>query len=68
MANASEEFRHLDYSQLMELRNKEKHILIDVREKSELDDTGAIPGAFHIPGISSNKLQHLTNFVSILTA
>lgn len=52
MANASEEFRHLDYSQLMELRNKEKHILIDVREKSELDDTGAIPGAFHIPGKS----------------
>lgn len=52
MANASEEFRHLDYSQLVELRNKEKHILIDVREKSELDDTGVIPGAFHIPGKS----------------
>lgn len=50
MSSASEEFRHLDYSQLVDLRNREKHILIDVREKSELAETGAIPGAYHIPG------------------
>lgn len=54
MPSAAEEFRHLDYAQLTEkLKGSEKYILIDVREKSELAETGTIPGAHHIPGNKS---------------
>jgi len=49
MASPTDEARHLDYGQLTEIRNKEKNVLIDVREKEELDQTGIIPGAHHIP-------------------
>jgi len=48
-SSASEEFRNLDYNQLIESKNSANNIIIDVREKNELDETGVIPGAYHIP-------------------
>ncbi|XP_054261194.1 rhodanese domain-containing protein CG4456-like isoform X2 [Macrosteles quadrilineatus] len=47
--SVSDEFRHLDYKQLIETKNSPNNIVIDVREKKELDETGVIPGAHHIP-------------------
>uniref|UniRef100_A0A1B6G2F7 Rhodanese domain-containing protein n=1 Tax=Cuerna arida TaxID=1464854 RepID=A0A1B6G2F7_9HEMI len=49
MSSVNEEFRHLDFDQLNEARQKQDTVLIDVREKEELAQTGTIPGAHHIP-------------------
>lgn len=49
MPSIEEGFRHLNYTQLNDITIKGNSIVIDVREKSELDETGTIPGSHHIP-------------------
>lgn len=39
----------INSSQVNEYKNLENHVLIDVRETDELEQTGFVPGAVHYP-------------------
>jgi hypothetical protein len=39
----------LSYEDLLEAKAKGNAVLIDVREHSEIQDTGKLPGSIHIP-------------------
>lgn len=41
--------KDLSYNDIVELKQKNKIILIDVREPVEIQETGLIPGSVHIP-------------------
>lgn len=41
--------KDLSYNDIVELKQKNKIILIDVREPAEIQETGLIPGSVHIP-------------------
>ncbi|KAL0275310.1 UNVERIFIED_CONTAM: hypothetical protein PYX00_003197 [Menopon gallinae] len=41
--------RHLDYTQLREKMKEGKAVIFDVREHSEIKETGKLPGSIHIP-------------------
>ncbi|KAK6626789.1 hypothetical protein RUM44_009266 [Polyplax serrata] len=41
--------RHYDFKQLLEKKDKKDVYVIDVREQSEIDESGKIPGSIHIP-------------------
>jgi rhodanese-related sulfurtransferase len=40
------------------LQSKQKPIVVDVREPSEIKESGAIPGAIHIPMKQIEKRMH----------
>jgi len=41
--------KDLSYNDIVELKRKDKIILIDVREPAEIHETGLIPGSVNIP-------------------
>ena len=41
--------KDLSYNDIIELKQKNEIILIDVREPSEIKETGKLPGSVHIP-------------------
>lgn len=41
--------RHLNYEQFIEKKDKQNVVVIDVRERSEISETGQIPGSINIP-------------------
>lgn len=41
--------KDLSYNDIIELKQKDEIILIDVRELSEIQETGKLPGSVHIP-------------------
>lgn len=41
--------KDLSYNDIVELKQNNKIILIDVREPAEIQETGFIPGSVHIP-------------------
>lgn len=43
------EVKDLSYEDIIELKQKNEIILIDVREPSEIEETGKLPGSVHIP-------------------
>ncbi|XP_014473225.1 PREDICTED: heat shock protein 67B2-like isoform X2 [Dinoponera quadriceps] len=49
------------YEQLVEAQKNSSILIVDVREQSEIDTTGKLPGSIHIPmGNVSNTLQNLS--------
>jgi hypothetical protein len=49
MSAAGPAGKDLTYNDIIELKQKNKIILIDVREASEIEETGKLPGSIHIP-------------------
>lgn len=41
--------RHYDYNQLIERKDKDNVVVVDVRDHGEIKETGIIPGSVHIP-------------------
>jgi rhodanese-related sulfurtransferase len=41
--------KDLSYDDIIKLKQKNEIILIDVREPSEIEETGKLPGSIHIP-------------------
>lgn len=39
----------VDYNQLLEAQKNDKILIIDVREDSEIEETGKLPASIHIP-------------------
>ncbi|KDR12490.1 thiosulfate sulfurtransferase/rhodanese-like domain-containing protein 3 [Zootermopsis nevadensis] len=55
------EVKDLSYEDIIELKQKNEIILIDVREPSEIEETGKLPGSVHIPlGELKNALEVLS--------
>lgn len=53
--------KDLSYNDIIQLKQKNEIILIDVRELSEIQETGKLPGSVHIPlGELKNALQLLS--------
>ncbi|XP_069699785.1 rhodanese domain-containing protein CG4456-like isoform X3 [Periplaneta americana] len=53
--------KDLAYDDVVELKRKNEIILIDVREPSEIKETGKLPGSVHIPlGDVKNALESLS--------
>ncbi|XP_033231425.1 thiosulfate sulfurtransferase/rhodanese-like domain-containing protein 3 isoform X2 [Belonocnema kinseyi] len=51
----------MNYEQLLEAQKDKSVLIIDVREQSEIDKTGALPGSIHIPmGQVANELTSLS--------
>jgi len=47
--------KDLSYNDIVDLKQVNKIILIDVREPAEIQETGLIPGSFNIP----RKFSHI---------
>lgn len=44
--------KNVDFDGLLEAQKDKNILIIDVREQSEVDDTGKLPGSIHIPSKS----------------
>ncbi|XP_076393691.1 rhodanese domain-containing protein CG4456 isoform X2 [Megachile rotundata] len=52
---------NLNYTDILEAQKDDSILIIDVREKEEIDETGKLPGSIHIPmGEVSNTLMNLS--------
>ena len=40
---------NMNYEELLDAQKDDSVLIIDVREQSEIDKTGALPGSIHIP-------------------
>ncbi|XP_003398960.1 thiosulfate sulfurtransferase/rhodanese-like domain-containing protein 3 isoform X5 [Bombus affinis] len=40
---------NVDYNEILKAQNDSSVLIIDVREKEEIDETGKLPGSIHIP-------------------
>ena len=40
---------NVNYEQLLQAQKDNSVLIVDVREQSEIDKTGALPGSIHIP-------------------
>lgn len=47
----------VNYEQLLDAQKDTNVLIIDVREPSEINETGALPGSIHIP--SRSLLLHI---------
>ncbi|XP_070172638.1 rhodanese domain-containing protein CG4456 [Polyergus mexicanus] len=47
---------NVDYEQLLEAQKDDSILIIDVRENTEINDTGKLPGSIHIP---MNDVQNI---------
>ncbi|CAL7940733.1 unnamed protein product [Xylocopa violacea] len=53
---------NVDYNELLKAQNDSSVLIIDVREKEEIDETGKLPGSIHIPmGDVANTLLSLSD-------
>ncbi|KAF7397212.1 hypothetical protein HZH68_008434 [Vespula germanica] len=51
----------VDYNDILEAQKNDSVLIIDVREPSEIDETGKLPGSVHIPmGDVANTLTNLS--------
>ncbi|KAL2733160.1 heat shock protein 67B2-like isoform X1 [Vespula maculifrons] len=51
----------VDYNDILEAQKNDSVLIIDVREPSEIDETGKLPGSIHIPmGDVTNTLTNLS--------
>ncbi|KAF7991270.1 hypothetical protein HCN44_002832 [Aphidius gifuensis] len=56
--NMSSIKKNVDFDGLLEAQNDKNILIIDVREQSEIDETGKLPGSIHIPMANvSSQLQ-----------
>ncbi|OAD55929.1 Heat shock protein 67B2 [Eufriesea mexicana] len=52
---------NIDYNELLKAQKDSSVLIIDVREKEEIDETGKLPGSIHIPmGDVANTLLSLS--------
>ncbi|XP_003485535.1 thiosulfate sulfurtransferase/rhodanese-like domain-containing protein 3 isoform X3 [Bombus impatiens] len=52
---------NVDYNEILKAQNDSSVLIIDVREKEEIDETGKLPGSIHIPmGDVANTLSSLS--------
>ncbi|KOC65204.1 Heat shock protein 67B2 [Habropoda laboriosa] len=52
---------NVHYNDILKAQNDTSVLIIDVREKEEIDETGKLPGSIHIPmGEVANTLLSLT--------
>lgn len=42
---------NVDYNEILKAQNDSSVLIIDVREKEEIDETGKLPGSIHIPSM-----------------
>lgn len=47
----------INYEQLLDAQKDANVLIVDVREPSEISETGVLPGSIHIP--SRNLLLHI---------
>ncbi|XP_025160429.1 rhodanese domain-containing protein CG4456 isoform X2 [Harpegnathos saltator] len=60
MSRQDEKF-NINYEQLLEAQKDNSILIIDVREQSEINETGKLPGSIHVPMDNvSNTLQNLS--------
>ncbi|KOX70303.1 Heat shock protein 67B2 [Melipona quadrifasciata] len=51
----------VDYNDVLKAQNDSSILIIDVREKEEIDETGKLPGSIHVPmGDVTNTLLNLS--------
>ena len=41
----------VDYNDVLKAQNDSSILIIDVREKEEIDETGKLPGSIHVPSM-----------------
>ena len=42
---------NINYEELLEAKKKQDVLIIDIRENSEIEETGRLPGSIHIPSM-----------------
>ncbi|XP_076292163.1 rhodanese domain-containing protein CG4456 [Lasioglossum baleicum] len=61
MAEGDAKQMNLEYNDIVKAQKNDNVLIIDVREQSEIDETGKLPGSIHIPmGDVTNTLLNLT--------
>lgn len=61
MAEGDTKQLELEYNDIVKAQKNDNVLIIDVREQSEIDETGKLPGSIHIPmGDVTNTLLNLT--------
>lgn len=43
--------KNIDFNGFLEAQEDQNVLIIDVREKTEINETGKLPGSIHIPSI-----------------
>lgn len=50
------------YKDILEAQ-KNNTLIIDVREQSEIDETGKLPGSIHIPSVYNRQFHYVSGFI-----
>lgn len=51
MCEGDKKALNLYYNDILEAQKDDNVLIIDVREQSEIDETGKLPGSIHIPSV-----------------
>lgn len=51
MCEGDKKALNLYYNDILEAQKDDSVLIIDVREQSEIDETGKLPGSIHIPSV-----------------
>lgn len=51
MAENNKQSLDINYNDLRKAQSDDSILIIDVREKEEIDETGKLPGSIHIPSV-----------------
>lgn len=61
--NGQGEKFNVNYEQLLEAQKDDSVLIVDVREQSEINETGKLPGSIHVP--SRNVSLYLSKFSKV---
>lgn len=53
---------NVDYNEILKAQNDSSVLIIDVREKEEIDETGKLPGSIHIPSMFQYRQNHALEY------